>query len=89
MVPRPLARVPVAGKSPQSQQPPPPPRFSLHSFVLSLCVCVAVPQARRPGYLSPLESTECSRKLCTLEKTHESPLDSREIKPVHPKRNQP
>ena len=93
MLRHPLA--PGACRRPESVEPAPAlPQFFLTRLcavccALSFCECVAVPQARRPGYLSPLQSTEYSRKQCTLEKTLESPLDCKEIKSVHPKGNQP
>ena len=51
-----------------------------------------VREKRKPVYLNRIEKWEYKhrcRQVMVLEKTHESPYDSKEMKPVNPKGNQP
>ena len=52
---------------------------------------VAIPVASSRGSCSPLPGLTCEHKSPTvvLEKTLDSPMDSKEVKPVNPKGNQP
>ena len=50
-----------------------------------------VREKRKPVYLNRIEEWEYThrcRQVMVLEKTHESPYDSKEMKPVNPKGNQ-